>query len=112
VDLFSFLNMQTAAKDALDAQSKASSVQSQLQELRHEHEQLKLLTRALWALLRETQGLGDADLKRHLLAAQEGVKKQAAATPWWNCPECRHQVPLAVKTCPYCGHQSHAEDVL
>jgi hypothetical protein len=107
VDLLSFLNKQSAAQEGLDAQSKASSVQSQLIELRRDHEQLKLLTRALWSLLKETQGLTDADLKRHL---QEGARKKAAAAPFWNCPDCRHQVPVAVKTCPYCGHQSEAED--
>lgn len=111
MDLLKYFDRQSATQDALDAQSKASSVQSQLHDLRREHEQLKLLTRALWSLLKETQGLTDADLKRHL-ATHESAKKQAAASPYWNCPDCRHQVPVAVKTCPYCGHQSQAEDVL
>ncbi|MBV8063078.1 MAG: hypothetical protein JOY51_05755 [Nevskia sp.] len=113
MDLFNFLYEQTIAQDALSAQSKASQVQSQLLDLRREHEQLKQLTRALWGLLKETQGLSDADLKRHLLALQEGAKKSAAAgSQWWTCAGCRHQVPLVVKTCPYCGRVSEIEDPL
>jgi hypothetical protein len=111
MDLLKFLDQGILMQEALDAQSKASSVQTQLLELRREHEQLKLLTRALWSLLKETQGLTDADLRRHL-AVQEGAKKKAATAQYWNCPECRHQVPQSVKTCPYCGHQSAPEDTL
>lgn len=111
MDILNFLNKQFASQDSSDAQIKASSVQVQLLELRREHEQLRLLTRALWSLLKETQGLTDADLKRQL-TAHESARKQAAASPFWNCPECRHQVPLAVKTCPYCGHRNQTEDSL
>ncbi len=110
MDLFNFLYEQTIAQDALSAQSKASQVESQLFQLRREHQQLKLLTRALWSLLKESQGLSDADLKRHVLATQETARKSEAASQYWTCVSCKHQVPLVVKTCPYCGHVVETDD--
>lgn len=108
MDLFNFLYEQTIAQDAHSAQSKASQVQSQLLDLRREHQQLKQLTRALWSLLKETQGLSDADLKRHVLAVQESARTTAAQ--YWTCTGCKHQNPVVVKICPYCGNVVETDD--
>jgi hypothetical protein len=112
MDLFSFLNEQSIARDALSAQHKANHVQGQLQDLERQHEQLKLLTRALWALLKESQGLTDADLKRHLQTLQAGAAKAGTTAPFQLCESCRHQVPVAVKTCPYCGRAMAGVDTV
>lgn len=100
MDILNFLQDRAGAQEARNAQDRASQAQVQLAELQREHEQLKRLTRALWSLLKETQGLTDADLKRHLQTAQAANKDAAR---FWTCTGCRHEVPAAVATCPYCG---------
>jgi len=101
MDLLNFLQDKAGAQEARNAQARASEEQTQLAELRRQHDELKQLTRALWALLKETQGLTEADLKRHLLSTQAAAKGQTAR--FWTCGSCRHEVPVAVTTCPYCG---------
>lgn len=81
-----------------------------LRDLEQRHERLRLITIAMWQLLKEHTGLTDTDLKRFIekvdltdgkldgkLAKQQGAN---------DCSGCGRRILKSSTRCPWCGAQS------
>jgi hypothetical protein len=80
---------------------------TQLQDLEKRHEQLKLVTLALWTLLRDHTGLTDGDLRKYiekvdLLDGQRDGKAQVKQERML-CQACERVILNTARICPYCG---------
>ncbi len=94
-------------------QHQHDSTEMRLMELEKRHEQLKLVTLALWSLLRDHSGLLESDLRKYveqidLLDGQRdgkySVKKEKV-----NCPACGRVNLNTALVCVYCGTKSNAK---
>lgn len=83
-----------------------------MRELEKRHEQLKLVTLALWSLLREHSGLMGSDLRKYvekvdLLDGQQDGKATAKEERV-NCNACGRIILNTAIVCAYCGTYSSA----
>lgn len=87
--------------------NKIESSQCRLQDLEQRHEQLKLVTMAMWTLLKEHSGLTENDLKKYIekVDLMDGkadgkinIKEKSI------CNGCKREVLTKSIACPYCGH--------
>jgi hypothetical protein len=90
-----------------ELQNQVSSTHTRLIELEMRHEQLKLVTLALWRLLKDRIGLTEAELKRYVESTdllEGGADGKADLTrELVKCSRCRHSVLNTMIVCPYCG---------
>lgn len=114
MDIFNFLydfqqetRIAGAKRTAVEARGKAAEAQTDLQRLQRDHEKLKLVTMALWELLKSRTKLTDDDLARyvHEVDMSDGVRdgKVAQRQTRLPCEECRNLVPTSSLVCAYCG---------
>jgi DNA-directed RNA polymerase subunit RPC12/RpoP len=96
---------QEAQSDEL--QKQAGSTQTRNAELEMRHEQLKLVTLALWRLLQDRVGLTEVELKRYVESTDlldGAVDGKADLTrELVECPRCSRAVLNTAIACPYCG---------
>lgn len=98
-----------AQADAL--RNQVGSVEARLLELEKRHEQLKLVTLALWRLLKDKVELSEPNLKKYvestdlLDGAVDG--KVDLMKELVECPDCGRFLLNTAIVCPYCG-ASHA----
>ncbi len=82
-------------------------LQQRLNVLERRHEQLKLVTLALWELLRERHGLSEAVLTARLreIDGRDGQVDGRCQPPrqMVRCQRCPHQMTMQALACPYCG---------
>ena len=87
--------------------AKAERLEDRLSELEQRHEQLKLVTLALWALLRDQSGFKESELRRYvehidlLDGTKDGKVSRKAETA--TCSGCKRAVMGTSKVCVYCG---------
>jgi hypothetical protein len=87
--------------------ANAQRLEDRLSELEQRHEQLKLVTLALWALLRDQSGLKESELRRYveqvdlLDGTRDGKASRKAETA--SCSGCSRTVMGTSKVCVYCG---------
>ena len=76
------------------------------------HEQLKLVTLALWRLLQDRVGLTEAELKRSVestdLLDGEADGKIDLTRELVKCARCARSVLNTAIVCPYCGTRQQA----
>jgi hypothetical protein len=81
-----------------------------VRELELRYERMKLVTAALWQLLKARNGLTDEDLKRYIeqvdladgkLDGRMGRKGSAM-----DCSRCNRRILKSASVCPWCGHRS------
>ena len=80
---------------------------SRQQVLERDHERLKLVTMAMWELLRERTGISEAELKAKIdeVDMMDGKKDgRIRIRPTVNdCATCGRKVRSNAVACPYCG---------
>jgi RNase P subunit RPR2 len=86
---------------------KTDANDERVRELEQRHEQLKLVTLALWSLLRDRLGLSEAELRRYVeqIDLLDGKKDGKAPTPHEKtfCEGCNRSVIGTSAVCVYCG---------
>lgn len=94
-----------AQSDGLREQ--ADSVEARLLELEKRHEQLKLVTLALWRLLKDRAELSELNLKKYVestdLLDGEADGKVDLMKELVQCLDCGRFVLNTAIVCPYCG---------
>ena len=104
---------QDAQSDEL--QKQAGSTHASHVELEMRHEQLKLVTLALWRLLKDRVGLTEAELTRYvestdlLDGAADG--KADLSRELVKCTRCSRSVLNTAIVCPYCGTRQKSGSV-
>lgn len=113
-DLFNYLydgiqtlDIQQARRRAAEAGDRADSVDRRLARLELEHDRLKLVTVALWELLKERHQLTEDALKRQLerVDLRDGRRdgKLAGGNGVKTCPDCHRPINKKALSCLYCG---------
>lgn len=78
-----------------------------LSELENRYERMKLVTVALWQLLKAHTGLTDAELKQYIekvdLADGKLDGKISRKSGAMDCPECSRRILKSAVTCPWCS---------
>jgi len=83
-----------------------------LRELEQRYERMKLVTAALWQLLKVQTGLTDEDLKRYIekvdLADGKLDGKMDRKGSAIDCPHCNRRILKTAILCPWCGRRSES----
>ena len=77
-----------------------------MRELERRHEQLKLVTLAMWTLLKEHSGLTEGDLKKYIekVDLMDGkLDGKAHTKEKVHCGGCDRYILATALACPYCG---------
>lgn len=85
---------------------RISTTDARLRELERRHEQLKLVTMAMWTLLKEHSGLVENDLKKYVekVDLMDGKADGKISTKEkCNCTSCGRTILTSALACPYCG---------
>ena len=89
-----------------DQNHRTTNVNADLQELQKRHEQLKLVTLAMWTMLKDHTGLSENDLKKYVekIDLMDGKQDGRANTiEKTGCPGCKREILSTSMACPYCG---------
>lgn len=82
--------------------------------LEQRYERLRLLTLAMWQLLKEHTGLTDADLKQFVekvdLLDGKADGKLSRTTGAMDCPKCSRRILKSATRCPWCGARNESGD--
>lgn len=85
----------------------AATVEARLLELEKRHEQLKLVTLALWRLLKDRVELSESNLKKYVestdLLDGQADGKVDLTNELIECPDCGRFLLNTAIVCPYCG---------
>lgn len=80
-----------------------------VRELEQRYERLKLVTAALWQLVKANNGLTDEDLKRYIekvdLADGKLDGKMDRQGSAMDCPRCKRRILRSASVCPWCGQR-------
>lgn len=91
-------------------QSDMDRLMIQMRELEKRHEQLKLVTLALWSLLRDHSGLVESDLRKYVekVDLMDGRQDGKVTTKEErvNCNACDRVILNTAIVCAYCGAYS------
>ena len=85
---------------------KISNADARIRELEQRHEQLKLVTMAMWTLLKDHTGLMEGDLKKYIEKVDlmdgkaDGKIKLKEKS---DCRGCGRIILVTSLVCPYCG---------
>jgi hypothetical protein len=113
-DIFNYLfdaaqntNIRRARKEATDARDAVGDARLDIASLQRDHEKLKLITIALWELLKEHTGLTDSALRAYVEKVDEADgRRDGKAKPQvtrHTCGDCGHSIPTSALACAYCG---------
>ena len=95
------------AEKAKSQDFRASSLEDRLKSLEQRHEQLKLVTLALWSLLRDHSGLLESDLRKYVeridLLDGKLDGKAPSSQEKVSCAGCKREVLGTAVSCVYCG---------
>ncbi|MDX3775484.1 hypothetical protein QE250_15305 [Chromatiaceae bacterium AAb-1] len=86
--------------------NKITNTEARLRELERRHEQLKLVTMAMWTLLKEHSGLTESDLRKYVekVDLMDGKADGRVNTKEkCNCTGCGRTILTSSLACPYCG---------
>jgi hypothetical protein len=86
---------------------RVANTREEIRRLEHRYERMRLVTNALWQLLKEHTGLTDADLKRFVeridLADGKADGKMTFPTGAMDCQKCSRRILKSAAVCPWCG---------
>lgn len=112
-DLRTKNQLQDAKFDGVNVQ--ADSADERLRNLEKRHEQLKLVTLALWRLLKDHTGLMESDLRKYVestdLLDGRSDGKATQAKERVPCHSCDRIVLNTAVVCPYCGTRQKQKSV-
>lgn len=112
-DLFAFgfrsgsddIRTAAAAADAANARSKARVASREVRELRRELDHLRLVTLALWEIVRDEHGLSEDWVRTKIeeIDLRDGkLDGRIGRTPV-DCPDCGRRNNSRRSACLYCG---------
>jgi hypothetical protein len=120
IDLFDLFDIyQNSRIDAIAAREAAThgrvmSTAQRLREMEQRHERMKLVTVALWQMLKAHTGLTDADLKQYIekVDLADGkldgrIDRKGAAM---DCPHCDRRILKSAVVCPWCSERTRTGD--
>ena len=120
-DIFNYLfdahqhsRIRRTQQEATNARHRSESVKIDINRLQRDHEKLKLITIALWELLKKQSGLTDQQLKAYIedVDARDGRRDgRATISTRHTCEQCSHSIPASSLVCAYCGAKQHSEHV-
>jgi len=95
----------TGSQSASRAESKATSLESQVKRLRADLARSLMISEALWELLRDRAKLTEQDLHKKLyeIDMRDGVLDGQNKRKAQKCPDCKHMVSSRHSVCIYCG---------
>ena len=112
-DLFDiYQNTRIDKVTALEADSfrRLTGTQDRLQELEQRYERMKLVTAALWQLLKAHTGLTDADLKQYIEKVDLADGKIERKGGAMDCPHCSRRILKTAVVCPWCSKRLRVGD--
>ena len=112
-DLFDiYQNTRIDKVTALEADSfrRLTGTQDRLQELEHRYERMKLVTAALWQLLKAHTGLTDAALKQYIEKVDLADGKIERKGGAMDCPHCSRRILKTAVVCPWCSKRLRVGD--
>ncbi len=92
-------------KKTLDAARAATDATARIVKLEQRYDQLRLISMAVWNLLKERLQLTDADLAKYVdeLRAEAAAAEQERNPELIECTKCKRKIPAKSATCLYCG---------
>ncbi len=92
-------------KKTLDAARAAGDATARIVKLEQRYDQLRLISMAMWNLLKERLRLTDADLATYVdaLRAEAAAAEQERNPELIECTKCKRKISAKSATCLYCG---------
>ncbi len=107
--LFSEMEKQDARSRSAGGKGPVVSGNAAVERLQRDHERLKLVTAALWQLLKDRTGATDDDLRRYVedVDLMDGRLdgKLRAPRELRECRACGRRIMNSAAMCLYCGEQ-------
>jgi hypothetical protein len=95
-----------------DSNRRLTDTGERLKELEKRYERMRLVTTALWELLKAHTGLSDADLKQYIekvdLADGKLDGKISRKGSAIDCPSCARRILKSAVVCPWCSERLSA----
>lgn len=95
-----------------DSNRRITDAGERLKALEARYERMRLITTALWQLLKSHTGLTDADLKQYIeqVDLADGkldgkINRRGAAM---DCPKCARRILKSAVVCPWCSARPHS----
>lgn len=90
-----------------DSDRRITNAGDRVRDLEQRYERMRLVTTALWQLLKAHTGLTDADLKKYIeqVDLSDGVKdgKLTRNKGAMDCPHCSRRILQSAVICAWCG---------
>jgi len=104
-DIVQHYQIQEARDEARDAAERASRQENRAATSNDQIERLMLATQAMWELVREQTGLGDAHLiaKMEEIDGRDGRLDEKIGAETIDCPHCGRKTNTRSGACFYCG---------
>ena len=106
-------SIHSAKLEGVEAHS--DSAEARLHELEQRHEQLKLVTLAMWRLLKDHTGIMESDLRKYVettdLLDGRADGKAAERTERTTCTGCDRTILNTAVVCAYCGTRQQKKNV-
>ena len=87
--------------------TKVDQAHAETLSLQLQHERLKLVTMAMWELIRDHTGLMESDLKKYVEMVDLKDGKRDGRVKRFDdiktCPSCKRTILRSSLTCAYCG---------
>jgi hypothetical protein len=87
--------------------ARLTGTADKVRDLEHRYERLRLITMAMWQLLKEHTSLTDADLKRFVekvdLIDGKSDGRVSRSSGAMDCPKCSRRVLQSATVCVWCG---------
>ena len=97
-----------------DSNRRLTDAGDRLRDLEKRYERMRLVTAALWQLLKAHTGLTDADLKKYVekVDLADGkldgkIGRKASAI---DCPNCSRRILKSAVICPWCSKRLQSGD--
>jgi uncharacterized radical SAM superfamily protein len=107
------VNLEVSSRQELDAGRRITDTSERLRLLEQRHERMKLITVALWQLLKAHTGLTDADLRQYIekvdLADGKLDGKITGNVGAMDCPHCARRILKTAVICPWCSKRLQSE---
>ncbi len=96
---------ETARRSAAEASTEAASAKREVGQLEDELARLRLVTAAVWELVRERAKLTENDLLAKVaeIDGRDGVIDGKLVRPVRKCGQCGRTMPARQGKCMYCG---------
>jgi formate-dependent nitrite reductase cytochrome c552 subunit len=107
VDIYQSNKIDKVAALEADSFRRLTHTQDRVRDLEQRYERMRLVTAALWQLLKAHTGLTDADLKQYIekvdLADGKLDGKIARKGGAMDCPHCTRRILKTAVVCPWCS---------